>query len=99
MSAAWVRCLIWERRFLLAANSNVLALTGSYFLSIDKSKNTKQVIKNSIKLHAYKKQSNFLNKKISCPLSSKAWITDSEKLTDKKEDVLQVKPFKKPFDL
>ena len=89
MSAAWVRCLIWERRFLLAANSNVLALTGSYFLSIDKSKNTKQVIKNSIKLHAYKKQSNFLNRKIS---------SDGEELTDKKENVLQVKPFKKPFD-
>ena len=89
MSAAWVRCSIWERRFLLAANSNVLALTGSYFLSIDKSKNTKQVIKNSIKLHAYKKQSNFLNRKIS---------SDSEELTDKKENVLQVKPFKKPFD-
>ena len=90
MSAAWVRCSIWERRFLLAANSNVLALTGSYFLSIDKSKNTKQVIKNSIKLHAYKKQSNFLNRKIS---------SDGEELTDKKENVLQVKPFKKPFDL
>lgn len=89
MSAAWFRCSIWERRFLLAANSNVLALTGSYFLSIDKSKNTKQVIKNSIKLHAYKKQSNFLNRKIS---------SDSEELTDKKENVLQVKPFKKPFD-
>ena len=89
MSAAWVRCSIWERRFLLAANSNVLALTGSYFLSIDKSKNTKQVIKNSIKLHTYKKQSNFLNRKIS---------SDSEELTDKKENVLQVKPFKKPFD-
>lgn len=89
MSAAWVRCLIWERRFLLAANSNVLALTGSYFLSIDKSKNTKQVIKNSIKLHAFKKQSNFLNRKIS---------SDGEELTDKKENVLQVKPFKKPFD-
>lgn len=89
MSAAWFRCSIWERRFLLAANSNVLALTGSCFLSIDKSKNTKQVIKNSIKLHAYKKQSNFLNRKIS---------SDSEELTDKKENVLQVKPFKKPFD-
>ena len=89
MSAAWVRCLIWERRFLLAANSNVLALTGSYFLSIDKSKNTKQVIKNSIKLHAFKKQSNFLNRKIS---------SDGEELTDKKENVLQVKPCKKPFD-
>ena len=73
----------------MAANSNVLALTGSYFLSIDKSKNTKQVIKNSIKLHTYKKQSNFLNRKIS---------SDSEELTDKKENVLQVKPFKKPFD-
>lgn len=86
MSAAWVRCLIWERRFLLAANSNVLALTGSYFLSIDKSKNTKQVIKNSIKLHAFKKQSNFLNRKIS---------SDGEELKDKKE---KVKPFKKPFE-
>lgn len=63
-----------------------------------KSKNTKQATKNSIKLHAFKKQSNFLNKKISCPLSSEAWITDSEKLTGKKEDVPQVKPFKKPFD-
>ena len=73
----------------MAANSNVLALTGSYFLSIDKSKNTKQVIKNSIKLHAFKKQSIFLNRKIS---------SDGEELTDKKENALQVKPFKKPFD-